>query len=256
MSVSIDQIKDLRDRTGVSISACKQALEEAEGDFEKAVEVLRKKGEAKAAARAERGTNHSAVAVKVEGGKGAIVELECETDFVAMDGSFLELAESIADKLLKGEIKPDDRDLPEIKEAGLRLGENIQIGNMALIEGDNIGEYVHSNRKIGVLVSLKGGNDNLGKDIAMHVAATAPQVVSPDEVDDSLVSKEKEIWAEQLKSEGKPEEIIGKIMMGKERKFREENALVKQDFVKNPEKTIEDLLKEAEAEVLSFVRFG
>lgn len=256
MSVTIEQIKSLRDQTGVSMSACKSALEEASGDFEKAIEILRKKGEAKAADRSERGTGQGAIVVKSDGTKVAMVALQCETDFVARGEDFLKLAGDLADKLLKGEVKPDDRDIPEVKDAVLRLGENVQVGQMALYEGENIGEYVHSNRKIGVLVSLTGGTPDLARDIAMHVAAVNPTVLSPEEISEDLVNKEKAIWTDQLKSEGKPAEIVEKIMMGKEKKFREENALVKQMFVKSPDKSIEQLLNEASAKINSFVRFN
>ncbi len=256
MTVSIEQIKQLRDQTGVSMSACKSALEEASGDMEKAIEVLRKKGEAKAADRSERGTGQGAISVKRAGNKVAMVELQCETDFVSRGDDFLNLVDVIADKLLSGEIKQEDRELAEVKEAVLRLGENVKVGNMALFEGENVGEYVHSNKKIGVLVSLKGGSQELAKDVAMHAAATNPRVLSPEEISEDLVAKEKEIWADQLKSEGKPAEIVEKIMMGKEKKFREENALIKQMFVKNPEKSIEQMLGEASASITSFVRFN
>lgn len=256
MAVTIDQIKKLRETTGVSMTACKAALEETGGDFEKSIDLLRKKGEAKAADRAERSTSQGAVVVKSEGGKTAMVELQCETDFVARGDDFLKLGEILADKLLKGEIKPEDRDIAEVKSAVLKLGENVQIGNMFLIEGENVGEYVHSNRKIGVLVSLKGGSKELAKDIAMHIAATNPKFISPSEVAQDLIEREKGIWAEQLKNEGKPEEIVAKIMIGKEKKFREESALLTQAFVKDPEKTVEQLVKDAGAAVEKFMRFG
>lgn len=256
MGVTIDQIKDLREKTGVSMMACKKALEESDGDSGKAIELLRKKGEAKAVDNSSRTTGQGAVAVKAEGNKIAMVELRCETDFVAMGEDYQGLAESIADKLLKGEIKETDRDLPEVKEAVLRLGENIQIADMVLLEGDSVGSYVHSNKKIGVVVALSGGNIELAKDLAMHVAATSPQVLSPTEVAQELVDKEKEIWADQLKQEGKPAEMIEKIMMGKEKKFREENALLTQPFVKDPDKMVEALLKEANAVVKEFKRFA
>lgn len=256
MSVTIDQIKQLRDATGVSMSACKGALEEAGGDFDKAIEVLRKKGEAKAADRAERSTGQGAVVVKREGNKTAMVQLLCETDFVAKGDDFLSVAGSLADKLLKGEIRPEDRDVPEVKEAVLRLGENVLIGNMSLFVGENVGDYVHSNKKIGVVVSLKGGNVELARDIAMHAAATNPKVVFPEEISEDLVIREKEIWADQLSKEGKPAEMVEKIMLGKEKKFREENALIKQMFVKDPDKSIEELLKQAGAEIENFMRFS
>jgi len=256
MAVSIDQIKELREATGISMMDCKKALEEVDGDYDKAVDVLRKKGAVKAKDRAERTTANGVVVIKSENGKSAMVELQCETDFVAKGDDFIGVAEILADKLLKGEIKPEDRDIPEVKDAVLKLGENIKIGSMKVVEGKTLGDYVHSNKKIGVVVSLSGGSSELARDIAMHVAATNPDVVSPDEVSQELVDKEKEIWTDQLKEEGKPEEIIGKIMMGKEKKFREENALIKQPFVKDPDKTIENLLSEASAVVEEFERFA
>lgn len=256
MTVTIDQIKQLRESTGVSMMACKKALEETSGDFDQAIDLLRKKGEAKAADRSERSTSQGAVAIKSDNGKSAMVQLLCETDFVAKGDEFLALGELLADKLLKGEITPEDKDIAEVKEAVLKLGENIQVGEMKLIEGENLGDYVHTNRKIGVLVSLSGGDLDLAKNIAMHVAATNPSVLSPSDVDNALIEKEKGIWAEQLASEGKPAEIIDKIMFGKEKKFREENALIKQSFVKDPDKTIEQLLQESEAKINEFVRLA
>ena len=256
MSVSIEQIKQLRDSTGISMTACKKALEEANGDLDEAVSLLRKKGAAKAADRAERSTSNGAVVVKSQDGKSVMVELLCETDFVALGDEFIAVADGICDKLLSGEVKPGDKDLPEIKEAVLKLGENVQLGEMVIYESGNIGDYVHTNRKIGVLVSVDGGDDGLSRDIAMHIAATSPDVISPDEVSEELVAKEKDIWTEQLKNEGKPAEIMDKIMMGKEKKFREENALLKQAFVKDNDKSIEDLLKAAGASVKEFIRFS
>lgn len=256
MSVTIDQIKELRDFTGVSMTACKNALKEASGDLEKAIEILRKKGEAKALDRAGRSTGQGAIAIKTDNGKAAIVKLQCETDFVAKADDFLALADSLAGKLLKGEIRPEDRDVPEVKEAVLKMGENVQVGDMKLIEGENFGQYVHSNGKIGVVVSLEGGSPQLAKEIAIHIAATNPYVIGPDEISQELVEKERNIWIDQLKNEKKPENIIEQIMLGKEKKFREENALIKQVFVKDLEKTIEQLLKAEDALVKSFVRFS
>lgn len=252
MTVTIDQIKELRDMTGVSMSACKSALEEANGDMDKAIDVLRKKGEAKAVDRAARETHQGVVATKTAGNKVAIAALLCETDFVSRGEDFNTVAELLAQKLLDGSLKPEDTDVPEVKELVLKAGENIKIGKMAVVEGDNIGTYIHTNKKIGVIVSLEGGTPEIAKDIAMHAAATNPTCVSPDEVPEEAVAKEKEIWKDQLSKEGKPAEIVEKIMIGKEKKFREENALIKQAFVKNPEQTIEQVL--AGATIKSFVR--
>lgn len=252
MTVTIDQIKELRDMTGVSMSACKSALEEANGDMDKAIDVLRKKGEAKAVDRAARETHQGVVAIKTAGNKVAMAALLCETDFVSRGDDFNAVAELLAQKLLDGSLKPEDTEVPEVKELVLKAGENIKIGKMAVVEGDNIGTYVHTNKKIGVIVSLEGGTPEIAKDIAMHAAATNPACVSPDEVPEEAVAKEKEIWKDQLSKEGKPAEIVEKIMIGKEKKFREENALLKQAFVKNPDQTIEQIL--AGATIKNFVR--
>jgi len=254
MAVNLDQIKKLREMTGVSMTACKVALEEANGDETKAVELLRKKGEAKAADRVGKATGEGAVAIKVGNGKIGMVRLACETDFVSRGEDFCKLADALADKVFKGEIKDAAQEVPEVKDAGLKFGENIKLAEVALIEGKVMGTYLHSNKKIGVVVSLEGGTEELAKEVAMHTAATNPRVISPDEISNDLVAKEKEIWAEQLKKEGKPEAIIEKIMMGKEKKFREENALMKQPFVKNVEQTIEQFL--GGAKVLKYVRFS
>lgn len=236
------------------MTACKLALEESNGDEEKAVEILRKKGEAKAADRVGKATGEGAVAIKVAGGKAAMVRLACETDFVARGDDFVKLADALADKVLKGEIKDADQEISEVKDAGLKFGENVKLADVALVEGKVLGSYLHSNKKIGVIVSLEGGAEELAKEVAMHVAATNPRVISPDEISNDLVAKEKEIWAEQLKKEGKPEAIIEKIMFGKEKKFREENALMKQPFVKNTEQTVEQFL--CGAKIGKFVRFS
>lgn len=177
MSIDIHQLKSLRDKTGVSIQLCKSALEEANGDEAKAIEILRKKGAAKAEKRSDRSTGEGTVQSYIHGnGKiGVLIQLNCETDFVAKNEEFVQLA----------------------------------------------------------------------RDLAMHVAATAPKHTSPDEVPAELVAKEKEIWTEQLQKEGKPENIMENILTGKEKKFREENALLTQQFVKNPDKTVGELLKEA-----------
>jgi len=254
MAVSIEDIKTLRDRTGVSMSACKSALEESGGDIEKAIDVLRKKGEAKAAKSSERSTAEGTVAIVVKDGKCAVLELLCETDFVGRSDEFKAMANDIAGKILSGEISPGSTDVPGLSDAVIKLGENIQLSRSELLQGSNIGSYIHSNGKIGVVVVLDGGDEETAKDVAMHVAATNPAVISPDEVPQDLVAREKEIWRDQLAKEGKPAEIVDKIMEGKERKFREESALLKQSFVKNPEQTIEQFLNGVK--VLSFTRYS
>lgn len=254
MPISLDQIKELRERTGVSTMVCKKALEEASGNMDAAIDILRKKGEAKAAARAAKTTSNGVIVIKNTGKKTALLPLLCETDFVAKNDYFKSLANSLADKLISGNLPSDTEKLPEMQDAFIKLGENIKVGDCKVLDGDNFGTYVHSNSKIGVIVVLSGGTPELAKDVAMHIAATNPACVSPLDVSQALVDKEKEIWKEQLAKEGKPAEIVEKIMIGKEKKFREENALLKQAFVKNPEKTIEHLVTAASASIVKFVR--
>lgn len=256
MAVTLDQIKQLRDMTAVSMTACKKALEEAKGDMEKAIDVLRKSGEAKAVDRAARATNQGIVSIKIEGKKAYMTKLLSETDFASRSADFVKVAEALPEKLLKGEVSEDNKEPREIKDLRLSTGENIQLGDLKVVEGDVLGFYIHTNKKIGVVVALKGGTAEVAKEIAMHTAATRPVCVSPNEVSDEAVAKEKEIWIAQLAKEGKPKEIVEKIMIGKEKKFREENALTKQPFVKDPTKTIEQFASESGATVEKFYRMA
>jgi elongation factor Ts len=243
---------ELRNKMGVSMMACKKALVEADGDIEKAIDILRKSGAAKADKKADRATGEGAVAIS---GRAA-VSLRCETDFVARNDDFISALQDLADEAnANGENAAKAKFESKKTELITQLGENISFGEEKVIPGgDTVGSYLHSNRKIAGIVALTGGSEELAKDIAMHVVANSPQVIAPEDISEELVAKEKEIWAEQLKNEGKPENIIEKIMMGKEKKFREEGALLKQSFVKDPEITIEALLKKSGAEVESFVR--
>ena len=222
------------------MSSCKSALEEANGDEALAIDILRKKGEAKAAERSDRNTSQGVVAIVEKDGKAAMLALACETDFVAKNADFVKKAEELAERLLN---EGEDTDLSaEIADLNITMGEKVEIKNRKVLSGVKFGSYKHSNNRIGVLVSVSGGSDELSKDLAMHVAAMSPKTLSPEEIGEDLVAKEKEIWAEQLKAEGKPDQIIEKIMEGKEKKFREEFALLTQAFVKNPDQLIKDLL--------------
>lgn len=240
MAVSLDQIKKLRERTGISMTTCKNALEEALGDEEKAIEILRKKGETKAAERADRATSNGVVSIVQKDNKAAMIALACETDFVAKNADFIQKAQDLATKLLN---EGEDADLSkEIADMNLQLGEKVELKSRKVLEGAKLGSYTHLNNRIGVLISTSGGEDELLRDLAMHIAAMNPKTISPDEIGADLIEKEKEIWSEQLKQEGKPEQIWAKIMEGKEKKFREEFALLTQAFVKNPDQLIKDLL--------------
>jgi elongation factor Ts len=249
---SLAEIKELRETTGASLQACKKALEDNNGDQEAAIEHLRKVGEAKAAKRSDRNTANGVVAATSEGNKAVILHLGCETDFVAKNPDFVEAAENLAaDFLANGESFDAEATVNEI---GLKMGEKIALTSVKYLENSTFGAYVHSNKKVGALVALNGGTEEVAKDVAMHATAMSPLVISPEEVDTAAVDKEREIWTEQLKNEGKPEEIIGKILIGKEKKFRGENALLSQTFVKDPDKTIEQFLDGAS--VTEFVRLG
>jgi len=252
--ISAKMVMELRAKSGVSMMACKKALVEAGGDADAAMEILRKKGAAKAADKADRATAEGTVAVV---GRAAAA-LNCETDFVAKNADFVAFAREIAK--IADEQNPDaaKKYFDEKKtEMITKLGENITLGGISKIEvGQIVGSYVHSNGKLAALVAIDGGDETVARDIAMHVAASDPKVLSPDEVDDAIVAKEREIWTEQLKNSGKPENIIDKILIGKEKKFREENALLKQNFVKNPEISVENFAKEKGATVVAFLRIS
>ncbi|MDA1208942.1 MAG: translation elongation factor Ts [bacterium] len=252
-TVSASAVSSLRSRTGVSILECKNALEEAGGDEEKAIEFLRKRGIAQAAKKADREQKEGSVFIDEADGKAGVVFIQCETDFVARDDNFRSLGASLAEALRTGGEDAAKAAGEELISAMVqKLGENISLGEMHVVEAGTIGSYVHSNGKIGVVIGLDGGSTEIAKDIAMHAAAMSPTYVSPEEVSEEEVAKEKDIWTEQLTTEGKPAEIIEKIMIGKEKKYREENALVSQDFVKDPSMTIEKYLDGAT--VTAYVR--
>jgi len=243
MSITAAQVNDLRQRTGISMMECKKALMEANGDEEKAIDILRKKGAAKAAAKADRVTKQGIVVTKVKGDKAAIVKFLCETDFVAKNEEFQAIANSAADiALKKGAEAAKESQEQAVKDLFTKLGENMSL-EIKVMEGKGIGDYVHSNSKIGVIVNLKDKDIEKARDMAMQIAAMNPSVINPEDVADADVAKEKEIWEAQLKEEGKPEQIWDRIMTGKEKKFREESALLKQSYIKDGEKTVEQYLE-------------
>ncbi len=250
MAVTAAQVKELRDRTGVAMMACKKALEEANGNMEEAIEILRKRGAAKAAEKADRSTGEGRVAISGR----VIVKLLCETDFVAKNENFIAFAQEVADKASTDGVEAAKDHFESVKTDKIQeIGENIVLEDTQEIEGgDVLGGYVHSNGKIAVLVALEGGDEEKAKDAAMHAAAMNPLVARPDEVDQALIDKEKEIARDQLINEGKPETIIDNIIAGKIKKFCAERALVSQAFVKDPSVTVEEHL--GDAKVVGFVR--
>ena len=235
--------------------AVKNALEEAAGDEEKAIELLRKRGEAQAIKKGDREQTEGGIFIETTKGKAAIVRLASETDFVARGDDFQSAGRNFAKMALEKGSDAVESDAKAVVPALInKLGENISLSDVQVIEGSVLGVYVHSNSKIGTIVSLEGGSEEIARDVAMHAAAMSPEVVTPEEISSDEVEKEKEIWKEQLKKEGKPENIWDKIMMGKEKKFREESALVKQKFVKDPSMTVEKYLDGAK--VSAYVRLA
>lgn len=262
--MSASQVKELRERTGLGLLECKKALAAANGDIETAIEELRKSSGMKAAKKAGRTAADGVVATRIaeDGSYGVTVEVNSETDFVARDESFLAFVGQVVDKafneratdieaLAGGEIEERRQALVQ------KIGENISVRRVALIAADTgvVGGYVHGNNRIAVLVEMKGGDQDLARDVAMHVAAVNPQVVSPEHMPEELIAKEREIFTAQAQESGKPPEIIEKMIDGRIRKYLSENSLTEQPFVKDPDVTVGKLVKGAGAEIVSFSRF-
>ncbi|MFT5558260.1 MAG: elongation factor Ts [Psychromonas sp.] len=263
ITITAKQVKELRDRTAAGMMDCKKALVEAEGDLELAIENMRKSGAVKAAKKAGRVAAEGVILAKVEGSVALLAEINCETDFVAMDKSFLAFANKIADIALANKVTSVealnelayDGETVEVARANLvsKIGENISIRRLHIVEGENLGAYVHG-AKIGVITVLKGGDANLSKDIAMHVAAAAPQYVNAADVPADVIAKEKEIQLAIAVESGKPEAIAEKMVVGRMAKFSGEVSLTSQPFIKDPSIKVAKLLKDAGAEVISFIR--
>lgn len=262
-------VKELRERTGAGMMDCKKALTAVEGDMDKAIDFLREKGLAAAAKKAGRIAAEGVVGsfVSADGKIGAIVEVNCETDFVAKTDGFKALVEKIAahivatkpadvEALLASEL--DGQTIEALVTASVaKIGEKISVRRFALYEAPEgvVAAYIHGGGKIGVIVELKGGNAELGKDVAMHVAAANPSYLERSQVPAAELEHEKEVLSEQAKNEGKPEKIIEKMVMGRINKYYKEVCLVDQEFVKDPDQTVGKLVKAAGAEVLAFSRF-
>ncbi len=255
-------IKELRERTGVGMSDCKNALVEANGDMEAAIDLLRKKGLSKAAKRAGNETNEGKIKIVSEGNVTYVAMVTCETDFVARNETFDAMLGHFID-LRKSESSDEAaiakaEDL-KASEYTLKVGENMVIKTLTKIEGEVIASYVHSNAKNAAVVVAKSGTDaNNLKQVAMHVVASNPQVLSPSDISEDVVSKEKEIqlaiMKEDPKNASKPEEILAKIIDGKMTKFREENALLTQPFVVNPDQKVGDFI--GNDSIVAFYRYS
>lgn len=266
MEIKPALVKELRERTGVGMMDCKKALVEAEGDIEAAAELLRKAGQAKADKKSGRVAAEGRIVVRESGSAHAILEINAETDFVANDENFLAFADKVSGALLAKQpadvaalmaLSVDGATLEEARTALVaKIGENISVRRFELLEtSGTVGAYVHMNR-IGVLVELTGGDDDLARDIAMQIAATSPRFVSVDEIPEAERAKEREILSAQAEQEGKPPEIVAKMVEGRLRKHFDEITLLGQPFVKNPDQKVRDLLKGAGATVRRFVRYA
>ena len=267
MQITAALVKELRERTGSGMMECKKALVDAGGDIDAALEVMRKSGQAKADKKAGRVAAEGMVAVAVEGNTAAVVEVNSETDFVAKEEGFRTFAQQVAEQVLAqrpaaledlmaltlpatgSDVETARRDLIA------KIGENINVRRFTVIagEGDRLGVYLHGAR-IAVVVDLKGGDDALAKDLAMHIAASRPVCVAEGDVPAEMVEKEKEIFAAQAAESGKPPEIVEKMITGRLKKYMKEVTLLGQPFVKDPDTPVEKLLAERGAQVLGFER--
>ena len=261
-AISASMVKELRERTGLGLLECKKALAETDGDVELAIENLRKASGLKAAKKADRTAADGVVAIKVadDNSRAVILEVNSETDFVARDASFLEFVGSVISKafadnqtdvaaLMEGELESAREALVQ------KIGENISVRRVSVVEGGVVDGYVHSNNRIAVITQLEGGNSELARDVSMHVAAVNPQVVKPEDMPAELVEKEQDIIKAQPDMAGKPAEIVEKMMQGRINKYLKENSLLEQPFVKNPELSVGKLVQQAGASVNSFVRY-
>ncbi|HZG15111.1 MAG TPA: translation elongation factor Ts [Candidatus Bathyarchaeia archaeon] len=270
MAISAQSVKELRERTGAGMMDCKKALEETNGDMEKAIDLLRERGIAKAAKKAGRIAAEGLTAIATAGNKAAIVEVNCETDFVAKNPEFQTLVKDIAEHVvgqnpatveaaLEQPFKGAGETLAHvINEKISTIGENISLRRFSVVEVSDgvIGGYLHMGGKIGVVVALEGSKDEgLAKDLGMHVAASNPRFIDRSEVSADEIEREREVLKNQALSEGKPEAIVEKMVEGRLSKYFEEYCLVEQPFVKDPDKKVSALLKDAGATVKTFVRF-
>jgi len=273
MSISAKDVKALRDATGVGMMDCKKALQETDGDFDAAVELLRKKGQKVAAKRAEKEADEGLISISIsdDGAAGAIVEVNCETDFVARNEDFASFVDHIADLVLSE--KPEDLDTlhalsfngdASVKEELVamtgRIGEKLDIRRFRVMESDagEVIKYVHPGSKLGVIVEVSGNGDreDAGRDVAMQIAALDPIAVDRSEVPEEVQEKEKEIARDAAINEGKPEHILDRIVEGKLERFFEDHVLLEQSFVKDASQSVQEMLNDADVDVHRFVRFA
>lgn len=264
VKVSAKMVKELRDRTGLGMMECKKALEESNGDVETAIDNLRKSGQAKAAKKAGNIAADGAIIIAQGDNKAFLLEVNCQTDFVAKDENFTAFAEAVANIALENNVTDVAAiaELPygngqTVEEARVslvqKIGENIQVRRVEVLEGSNLASYRHGLR-IGVVVSFEGGNADTGKNLAMHIAAFNPVAVDDESVDADLLAREKDIIEAKARESGKPDNIVEKMIEGGLRKYLEEVTLLRQPYVMDNEKKVGDVLKAEGVKVLAFKR--
>lgn len=269
MSITAAMVKELRDASGAGMMDAKKALTETAGDMEAAIDWLRTKGLAKAAKKSGRTAAEGLVGVAVSGGVGVAVEVNSETDFVARNSDFQAIVRAVAEvatgcgdlQTLRGASLAGKTVEEALTEKIVTIGENLHLRRMVSVEGESVASYVHNAvaenlGKIGVLVALKGADNGIGKQIAMHVAATSPASLSQADLDPAVIEREKNVLTEQARESGKPEAVIEKMIVGRMQKFFEEVTLLNQKFVMNPDVTVGQAAKEAGVEVVGFARLA
>ena len=269
MAITASMVKELRETTGAGMMDAKKALTETDGDFEAAIDWLRTKGLAKAAKKSSRVAAEGLVAVAVKDGKGVAVEVNSETDFVAKNSDFQEMVGAIASAALSvsntaelsNELIAGKSVSDTITDNIAKIGENMTLRRMETIQAEKVVTYVHNSAtqnmgQIGVLVAINGEDSEFARQVAMHVAAANPQALSSGELDQSVVEREKHILTEQARESGKPEQVIEKMIQGRMKKFLAEVTLLGQDFVINPDLTVEAAAREAGGEIVSYVRMA
>ena len=262
MEIKASQVKELRELSGVGMMECKKALVEVEGDIEKALDLLRSNSALKAEKKSARVAADGVIKVHVSENYATMVEINSETDFAAKDDSFIEFAKNIEERLVSKkylDVEDLKKDLEEDRQKlEQSIGENIQVRRMPTQEFDSskkVGTYLHSDNKLAAMVLLKEENDELGRDIAMHISASAPLSINEDGVDKEVLERETNIFESQAKESGKDENIMQKMVEGKIKRFLKEVTLLSQDFIKDPDTSISKLLENSDNEVISFERF-
>jgi elongation factor Ts len=254
--ITTELVKELRDSTGISVMQCKKALEEAEGNMEKALAILKKTSSDIALKKSERNTADGAVKIKSENGKAILISLHCETDFVSRNEDFVNLLEKLTNIAFDDGIEKMKEISKENIDAVIqKTGENIQLGEIYELSGNIIGSYVHNN-KSGVLVSLEGGNIDLAKNIAMHITAMKPEYIFPEDIDAQNKKTMEEIFEKEIANVDKPAEIKQKMLEGKINTYFKEKTLLNQTFIKDPNETIETLLKKNNAILKEVKRYS